>query len=84
MIVSKHTALVVHTINYKNYKDFCNFFDSVDVIEKFFNVYNKRLVLVGKEVQVKCTFSIINFQPAPVEGITDLTNPRIWSTVCVS
>ena len=61
VIESKHDALVVHTNNCKHYKGFCNFFDPVDVIKKIFNVFNKRFVLIGKEVQIKCTFSIIDF-----------------------
>lgn len=84
VIVSKLDTPVVHTINYKNHKEFCKCFDPVDVIKKFFNVFIKRFVLIGKKLKVKYTFSIINFQPASTEGITELTNSRIWSTICVS
>lgn len=76
VIVSRFVGLVVYIITYEAYKNFCNYFDSVDVIKKLFNVFKQRFVPFGKKVQIKFNFSIINFQLPPAEGLIEPIDSR--------
>lgn len=40
-----------------------NIYDSGDTVENLLNVFRLRFVPTVKKVQIKCAFSIVNFQP---------------------
>ena len=63
----------------KNIMNLTIFFDFDDTIENFLTVFYLKFVTTNKKVQIKCTFSIVNFQPALFEGFVEPTNTRIWS-----
>ena len=63
-----------------NIKDISmNIYDSGDTVENLLNVFMLRFVPTVKKVQIKCAFSIVNFQPPSADGLLEFTDTRIWS-----
>lgn len=64
----------------KNIMNLTIFFDFDDTTENFLTVFYLKFVTTNKKFQIKCTFSIVNFQPASFEGFVESNDTRIWST----
>ena len=68
-----------HSISFDDHSNSHNFHDPDDTIKNFLNLFLVRYEPRGK-VQMECAFSIINYQPPPEDGFTEVTDTRIWST----
>lgn len=53
------------------------FFDPEDTIVNFDYLFELRFV-PSNSVQIKCSFSIANFQPTPADGFVEITDIRVW------
>ena len=78
--ITRFDGLSVYSISFDEHQRFYSFYDSDDPVQNHLNVFKLRFVPTGKEVRIKCTFSIVNFQPPPADGLVELTDTRIWST----
>lgn len=53
------------------------FFDPENTIVNFDFLFELRFVS-SNNVQIKCSFSIVNFQPTPADGFAEITDIRVW------
>ena len=52
------------------------------MVSEFLTVFENRMVPRTnlRQVSFKCTFTIVNRQPALREGFTEINNNRVWQT----
>ena len=77
-----HENLQRYCINLSKHEGYYDFYDSQkladDFLTLFKNVFVPRPNL--RRVCFKCSFTIINRQPAPKTGFVEITNSRVWQT----
>ena len=77
--IKRYKSLIQYSISFDKHADFYKFYNSANTIKHFINLFGLSFVLSGK-VQIKCIFSIVNFQPASTDGFVELTDIRVCST----
>ena len=77
-----YDKLQKYFINFEDYVDYYDFFDARKVIKEFLAVFEQNFIPKPnlEKSLIKCSFSIINRQPPPQEGITEITDSRVWVT----
>ena len=78
--ITRFDGTSIYSISFDEHQRFYYFYDSDDTIENLLNVFRLRLLPTSKKVQIKGTFSIVNYQPLPVDGLVEFTDTRILST----
>ena len=68
-----------HSISFDDNSDSYNLYDPDNTVKSLLDLF---LITFGPErkVQIKCTFSMPNYQPQPEEGFVKVTGIRICST----
>ena len=56
------------------------FYNADELIINFLLSVKNRFVPKNYKVLIKCSFALVNFQPAPAENCVPITNTRYWST----
>ena len=69
-------------INFDEHGRHYNFFDAREVVSEFLNVFENMFIrrLNHKQVSFKCTFTIVNCQPARRVEFAEITDSRVWQT----
>ena len=73
------------SINFDEHGIYYNFFDAREVVSEFLTVFENMFILRPnlRAVSFKCTFAIVNHQPAPRVGFAEITDSKVWQTnVC--
>ena len=69
-------------INFSQHGDHYNFSDSQGLVSDFLTVFENVFIPQPNlnRVRFKCSFTIINRQPAPRVGFVEVTKSRVWQT----
>ena len=59
-----------------------NFYDSQELVSDFMTVFENVFIPRAdlRQVRFKCTFTIVNGQPASSAGFAEITDSRVWQT----
>ena len=71
------------SINYDDHKNSYDFANPIKLLEESFEVVNIKFITDGnKELVIKCSFEIRNYQPPPedMNNVIGLYDNRYWST----
>ena len=71
-----------YCINFSEHGDYYDFYDSRELVSDFLMVFENVFVPQPnlRWVCFKCSFIIINCQPAPRTGFIEITDSRVWQT----
>ena len=66
-------------IDYAQQREYHDFTNSRQILEEFFTIFEQTFVpkANGKENLLKCSFTIVNFQPSPVANSASVEHSRI-------
>ena len=68
-----------HSISFDDNSDSYNLYDPDNTVKSLLDLFSITFV-PERKVQIKCTFSMPNYQPQPEEGFVKVTGIRICST----
>ena len=77
-----HENLQRYCINFSKHEGYYDFYDSRKLADDFLTVFENVFILRSnlRRVCFKCSFTIINRQPAPKTGFVEITDSRVWQT----
>ena len=69
-------------IDFKQHGRYYDLENSREIIEEFMTVFEQNFVQKpnGKKTLFKCSFTIVNFQPSPVQNAAEIPDSRTWTT----
>ena len=75
-------SLKRYCINFLEHGSFYNFYNSREVVSKFLTMFENNFIPNAdlRQSKFKCSFAIVNWQPAPRDGFAEITDSRIWQT----
>ena len=77
--IRRYEVLIHYSVSFDEHGKFFKFHDSDNIVRNFINLFQLMFVPSDK-VHIKCTFLIVNFQPAPADGFIEFIDIRVWST----
>ena len=83
IIIKTDGTIKKFLIECNKHKNSCDFEDPVKLVEDFLSVVDIKFVTDGrKELIIKSTFAIQNYQPPPedINNVVGIYDERIWST----
>ena len=73
----------MYCINFLEPGSFYDFYNSREVASEFLTVFENNFIPNTdlRQSRFKCSFTIVNRQPAPRDGFAEITDIRIWQTI---
>ena len=73
----------IHCDSFIDHGTHYNFYDSQELVSDFLTVFENVFIPRAdlRQVRFKCTFTIVNGQPASRAGFAEITDSRVWQRV---
>ena len=72
----------IHCDSFIDHGTHYNFYDSQELVSDFLTVFENVFIPRAdlRQVRFKCTFTVVNGQPASRAGFAEITDSRVWQT----